>query len=81
VLLYTDGVTEGGVPGAERFSLDRLVDLLERHLLDRLPIPETMRRLVTAVLHHSAYELRDDTTVLFIRRPSRDDTGPHAFHP
>lgn len=78
LLLYTDGATEGGPRGAERFGLDRLADLLERHLLDELPPPETLRRLVTAVLHHSAYELRDDTTLLLVCRPAASDTptGP-----
>ena len=68
VLLYTDGVTEGGVRGGERFGLDRLVDLLGRALLDEVPPAEILRRLVVAVFEHSSYELHDDTTVVLVQR-------------
>ena len=66
LLLYTDGAVEGGPRGDERFGLDRLSDLLGQHLLAELPPAETVRRLVNAVLEHSAYELRDDTTILLV---------------
>jgi serine phosphatase RsbU (regulator of sigma subunit) len=66
LLLYTDGVIEGGVRRSEPFGLDRLVDLLGRTLLDRVPPAETLRRLVNAVLRHSAYRLRDDTTMVLV---------------
>jgi serine phosphatase RsbU (regulator of sigma subunit) len=66
LLIYTDGVTEGGVRGSERFGIDRLVDLLGRTLLAALPIAEAVRRLATAVLEHTAYELHDDTTLLLV---------------
>jgi serine phosphatase RsbU (regulator of sigma subunit) len=66
LLLYTDGAVEGGARGDERFGLDRLTDLLGQHLLAGLPAAETVRRLVNAVLEHSAYELRDDTTILLV---------------
>jgi serine phosphatase RsbU (regulator of sigma subunit) len=71
VLLYTDGVTEGGARGTERFGLARLVDLLGRGLHEDLPLAEVVRRLVIAVMEHTAYELHDDTTLLLIdyRRP------------
>jgi serine phosphatase RsbU (regulator of sigma subunit) len=66
LLLYTDGAVEGGRRGGERFGLDRLVDLLGQHLLDELPPPEMLRRLVGAVLEHSAFHLQDDTTLLLV---------------
>jgi len=66
LLLYTDGATEGGVPGGEHFGLDRLADLLGRTLLAGLPPAETLRRLVQSVLDHSAYDLRDDTTMVLV---------------
>jgi serine phosphatase RsbU (regulator of sigma subunit) len=71
LLLYTDGVTECGVRGRERFGLDRLIDHLGRGFLADLPPPELVRRLATAVLEHSAHELRDDTTLLLVhyRKP------------
>jgi hypothetical protein len=62
LLFYTDGVTEGGARGGERFGVDRLVDLLGRTLLSGMPPAELLRRLVAAVLEHTAYELHDDTT-------------------
>lgn len=68
LLFYTDGVTEGGARGGERFGLDRLVDLLGRTLLAGLQPAELLRRLVTAVLEHTAYELHDDTTLLLVQR-------------
>jgi serine phosphatase RsbU (regulator of sigma subunit) len=76
LLIYTDGVTEGGVRGRERFGLDRLVDLLGRHLLAGLPPAEMLRRLVAAVLEHSSYELHDDTTMLLVE--NRGAPGPAA---
>ncbi len=66
LLLYTDGAVEGGLRGAERFGLDRLLDLLGQSLLDRLPLAEILRRLVSAVFEHSAYELQDDTTLVLV---------------
>jgi serine phosphatase RsbU (regulator of sigma subunit) len=66
VLLYTDGVVEGGARGSERFGLDRLTDLLARNLLAELPPAETLRRLARAVLDHSAHELHDDLTMVLV---------------
>jgi serine phosphatase RsbU (regulator of sigma subunit) len=66
LLLYTDGVVEGGRRGTERFGLDRLTDLLSRNLLAGLPPAETLRRLVRAVLEHAAHELRDDLTMVLV---------------
>jgi serine phosphatase RsbU (regulator of sigma subunit) len=66
LLLYTDGVVEGGARGTERFGLDRLTDLLSRNLLAQLPPTETLRRLVRAVLDHGAHELHDDLTMVLV---------------
>jgi serine phosphatase RsbU (regulator of sigma subunit) len=66
LLLYTDGVVEGGARGTERFGLDRLTDLLSRTLLAQLPPTETLRRLVRAVLDHGAHELHDDLTMVLV---------------
>jgi serine phosphatase RsbU (regulator of sigma subunit) len=79
LLLYTDGVVEGGVRRSEPFGLDRLTDLLGRTLLSDLPPAETLRRLVAAVFEHSAYELRDDTTLLLVERGTR--TGSRSTSP
>lgn len=66
LLLYTDGATESGPRGGERFGLERLADLLGRSLLDGLPLAETVRRLVMAVLDHSQHRLQDDTTIMLV---------------
>jgi serine phosphatase RsbU (regulator of sigma subunit) len=72
LVLYTDGVTEGGARGGERFGLDRLADLLARVMVEGLPPAERVRRLVNAVLEHSAHELRDDTTVVLVQLGERE---------
>jgi serine phosphatase RsbU (regulator of sigma subunit) len=72
VLLYTDGVVEARSPQGEFFGLARLVDLLSQYLVARLPAPESMRRLVRALLEHQQSQLTDDATLLLAdwRRPS-----------
>jgi serine phosphatase RsbU (regulator of sigma subunit) len=72
LLLYTDGVIEGGRRGTERFGLDRLTDLLSRNLLADLPPAETLRRVVRAVLEHAAHELHDDLTMVLIEYRAGD---------
>ena len=66
VLLYTDGVTEARSPDGEFFGEQRLADLLSRNLAARLPMPETMRRVVRALLEHQQGQLTDDATLLLI---------------
>lgn len=66
VLLYTDGVTEARSPGGEFFGEQRLTDLLSRNLAAGLPIPETMRRVVRALLEHQESQLTDDATLLLL---------------
>ncbi|MFF7858053.1 SpoIIE family protein phosphatase [Streptomyces sp. NPDC007904] len=65
LVLYTDGITEARGPGDEEFGLDRFIDFLVRHHADGLPVPETLRRLVHAVLDYHDGRLQDDATVLF----------------
>ncbi|MEV0001954.1 PP2C family protein-serine/threonine phosphatase [Micromonospora sp. NPDC050980] len=66
VLAYTDGITDARGDDGERFGLNRLVDFVERALNDELPSPETMRRLVRAVLTYQQDQLDDDATALFL---------------
>ncbi|OQR63479.1 stage II sporulation protein E [Streptomyces maremycinicus] len=64
VVFYTDGITEArGADGSE-FGLERFTDFIIRHHADGLPVPETLRRLVNAVLEHHGGRLQDDATVL-----------------
>ncbi|MGW7461875.1 PP2C family protein-serine/threonine phosphatase [Streptomyces sp. NPDC054797] len=65
LVLYTDGITEARRTGNEEFGLPRFTDFLIRHHADGLPVPETLRRLIHAVLEHHDGHLQDDATVLF----------------
>ncbi|MEU7840104.1 PP2C family protein-serine/threonine phosphatase [Micromonospora sp. NPDC049114] len=66
ILAYTDGITDARSADGERFGRDRLVDFVNRALNDGLPSPETMRRLVRAVLAYQDEQLDDDATALFL---------------
>jgi hypothetical protein len=78
LLLYTDGVIEARSPDGEFFGQDRLVDLISRNLAAGLPAPETMRRVVHALLDHQAGDLDDDATLLLIEwhGTKGSDNGP-----
>jgi serine/threonine protein phosphatase PrpC len=64
VLLHTDGVTDLRSPGGEFFGARALTDLLATNLAAGLPAPETMRRVVRALLEHQQGQLEDDATML-----------------
>ena len=66
VLFYTDGVVEARSPDGDFFGLERLVDLLVRNFASSLPAPETMRRVVRALLEHQQGQLSDDATMLLV---------------
>jgi hypothetical protein len=66
VLFYTDGVTEARSPDGDFFGTERLVDLVSRNLASGLPTPETMRRVVRALLAHQQGQLTDDATLLLL---------------
>ncbi|KAB1118913.1 PP2C family protein-serine/threonine phosphatase [Micromonospora aurantiaca (nom. illeg.)] len=67
VLFYTDGIIEARSADGERFGTERLVDFTVRALADGLPLPETARRLVHAILAYQGDRLQDDATVLMVR--------------
>ncbi|NYF56657.1 PP2C family protein-serine/threonine phosphatase [Micromonospora purpureochromogenes] len=67
VLFYTDGITEARSADGAAFGVDRLVDYAVRALADDLPLPETARRLVHAILAYQDDQLVDDATVLLVR--------------
>jgi hypothetical protein len=64
VLLYTDGVVEARSPQGAFFGVQRLTDLIARHLASGLPTPEAMRRVVRSLLNHQQGQLTDDATML-----------------
>jgi hypothetical protein len=67
VMLYTDGVTEARSPDGEFFGIDRLVDLVTRNLAAGLPAPETLRRVIRALLEHQHDALDDDASLLLVQ--------------
>ena len=66
VLLYTDGVTEARSPAGEFFGEQRLVDMIVRHMAAGLPAPETLRRVVRALLEHQQGRLTDDASLVLV---------------
>jgi serine phosphatase RsbU (regulator of sigma subunit) len=71
VLFYTDGVVEARSADGEFFGRHRLVDFVVRTLADRVPAPETMRRLIRAILDHQHEHLQDDASAVLIGWPGR----------
>ena len=66
---------------AQRVALDgaRAVSRATLDTLDRLPLPETTRRLVHAILEYQDDRLQDDATVLLARwRPHTPPFPGHA---
>ncbi|MGH4018883.1 MAG: PP2C family protein-serine/threonine phosphatase [Pseudonocardiaceae bacterium] len=66
LLVYTDGITEARDPDGQFFGTDRLIDLTERACASNLPAPETLRRLIRAVLVYQGGQLQDDATLLMV---------------
>jgi serine phosphatase RsbU (regulator of sigma subunit) len=66
VVFHTDGISEARSPSGELFGMRRLVDLLVRTHAAALPAPETLRRVVHALLEHQLNQLTDDATLLLV---------------
>jgi serine/threonine protein phosphatase PrpC len=81
LLLYTDGVTEARSPDGDFFGLTRLVDLVTRNLATGLPAPETMRRVIHALLDHQSDNLDDDATLLLVEWHGAPETTGNLSSP
>jgi phosphoserine phosphatase RsbU/P len=66
LLIYTDGVTEAYDRDGARFGTERLTDLAESCMADRLPPPETLRRLAYTVIEHQGGTPSDDATLMLL---------------
>lgn len=66
LLLFTDGVVEARSPDGEFFGVERLGDLVIRHLAGGLTAPETIRRVVRELLQHQQNQLSDDASLLLL---------------
>ncbi len=76
LLMYTDGIVEARDARGHEFGRDRFVDFVIRHQADGLAAPETLRRLVRAVLEHHDGHLNDDATVLLCEWHGGARTAP-----
>lgn len=65
ILMYTDGMIEARDARGEEFGLDQFVRFIVRQEADQLPVPETLRRLIQAVMAHHQGKLGDDATVSY----------------
>lgn len=74
LLLYTDGIIEAGGRQGQEFGMARFVDFIVRHCAARLPVPETLRRLIKDVLDHHDGRIQDDATVLLTEWHGRTGT-------
>ena len=66
VLFFTDGVVEARSAEGEFFGIERLVDMVTRTTAAGTPAPETMRRLLHAILDHQEGQLQDDATIVVV---------------
>jgi sigma-B regulation protein RsbU (phosphoserine phosphatase) len=71
LLLHSDGVVEARDADGAEFGIHRLVELAERAAADRLPAPETLRRLAHAVRRHRDGQLQDDATLMLVEWSGR----------
>lgn len=76
LVFYTDGITEARNRTGEEFGHRQFTDFLIRHQADRLPVPETLRRLVREHMHHHGGRLQDDATLLLT-----EWHGPEPYAP
>ncbi|WP_240970627.1 PP2C family protein-serine/threonine phosphatase [Actinacidiphila epipremni] len=82
IVLYTDGITEARDRTGDEFGIARFIEFINRHHAEGLPVPETLRRLMRAILAHNQGKLADDATVLCLewhgssRNPALRPTRP-----
>ncbi|MFE1316322.1 PP2C family protein-serine/threonine phosphatase [Kitasatospora phosalacinea] len=81
LLIYTDGVVDAKGSNHEFFGLERFTDFVIRAAGAGETAPETLRRLMHAILEHQDEGLTDDATIMMIEwqplsPPLLDDTRP-----
>ncbi|MBP0456565.1 PP2C family protein-serine/threonine phosphatase [Streptomyces montanisoli] len=82
ILMYTDGVIEARDRAGGEFGLARFVEFVLREQAEGLPVAETLRRLIRALMAHHEGMLNDDATVVFAEwRGGTPPGGFRARHP
>lgn len=81
VLLYTDGIVDARSESGELFGVERFTDVVHRASSDRAVAPETLRRLMHAVVDHQFGTLRDDATVVMVEWPGEEVERLALQHP
>ncbi|WP_051938933.1 PP2C family protein-serine/threonine phosphatase [Phaeacidiphilus oryzae] len=87
VFCFTDGVTEGRVRDGAEFGLTRFTESVIRATAAGEPAPETLRRLMHAILDRDHNQLQDDATIMLVEwRPRQSPAqaqaqGPDAQRP
>lgn len=66
LLAYSDGVVDATGRDGEPFGVERLIELATRHAVDKLPAPETLRRMNHDVLSRYDGQPADDATLLLV---------------
>ncbi|WP_442816910.1 PP2C family protein-serine/threonine phosphatase [Streptomyces sp. NBC_01445] len=66
VMMFTDGVTEARTADGGEFGLERFADYVVRAAATGELAPETLRRLIHAILDSQENRLRDDATILML---------------
>jgi serine phosphatase RsbU (regulator of sigma subunit) len=80
LLLFTDGIVEARSEAGEFFGEQRLVELLSKEAAAGNASPETVRRLVRAVVEHQSRNLQDDATLLVVEWLGRaQDRGTDLY--
>jgi hypothetical protein len=67
LVFYTDGITEARNAAGDFFGETRLADFIRREAAAGHPPPETVRRLIHALVNYQHGDLRDDATILLTR--------------
>lgn len=66
MLFFTNSVVEAHSANSEFFGIERLVDMVIRTSAASTPAPETMRRLLHAILEHQIRKLQDNATIVVV---------------
>ena len=73
VLVHSDGIVEARSPEGEFFGDERLADFIVRAEGSGDPAPETLRRLMRAVVDHQAGQLQDDASIVVLEWRTGDE--------